>query len=686
MSSDEKCIQTVRGLSVDIVQKANSGHPGMPLGCAPFAHVLWSDVMKYSPTEPQWFDRDRFVLSNGHGCALLYAMLHVTGYDLSMDDCKLFRQLDSKCPGHPESFVTAGVEVCTGPLGQGISNAVGLAMGEKHLAAVYNKPDHEIIDHCTYVICGDGCLQEGVASEASSLAGHWGLGKLLVIYDDNHITIDGDTNLSFTEDVTKRYEAYGWHTITIEVPGWEDAKGSCNVGPLREAIKAAKAVTDKPSMIKVRTMIGVGAPNAGSHSVHGAPLGKNMEATKKALGLNPEKTFDVEDDVYAHYDNKAAGKTLVEEWNAKMAKYTSAFPAESAELNRRIAGGLPTDWKEKFPTYEDGTQKATRQYSQDCLKAMGGFPEMVGGSADLAPSNLTEPGGGDSGDFQKGTPSGRYVRFGIREHGMAAICNGLAAHGGFLPYCATFFNFMGYALGASRLSALSRFRVLYIMTHDSIGLGEDGPTHQPVEMGISMRAMPNMNTWRPADGRETVASYQSAIENMHTPSTLCFSRQKVPCLVGSSVENALKGGYVLSTHGGDKPELVIVSTGTEVCICVEAAVKLAAAGKCVSIVSMPCTEIFDAQDKAYKMSVFPAGIPVMAVEAWAAHGWERYSHTQLCMRGYGASGPLKSVYEKFGFTPDIISAESEKVISFYKGKPVTHLMDGPDMFQAVYKH
>jgi transketolase len=670
MASDEKCIQDVRALSADIVQKANSGHPGMPLGCAPFAHVLWKDFMKYSPTEPEWFNRDRFVLSNGHGCALLYAMLHLSGYDVSMDDCKAFRQMDSKCPGHPESFVTAGVEVCTGPLGQGISNAVGLAMGEKHLAAVYNKPGHEIIDHTTYVICGDGCLQEGVSCEASSLAGHWGLGKLIVIYDDNHITIDGDTDLSFTEDVCKRYEAYNWHTITIETPGWEDAKGSTNVDPLREAIKAAQAVTDKPTMIKVRTMIGVGAPNAGSHSVHGAPLGKNMEATKVALGKDPASSFDVADDVYAQYDNKEAGAKLVADWNGQMAKYAEAYPAEHAELTRRINGELPALWKEKFPTYEDGTVKATRQYSQDCLKALGSFPEMVGGSADLAPSNLTEPGGGDSGDFQKDTPKGRYVRFGIREHAMAAICNGLAAHGGFLPYCATFFNFMGYALGAARLSALSRFRVLYIMTHDSIGLGEDGPTHQPVEMGISMRAMPNMHTWRPADGRETVASYQSAISNMTTPSTLCFSRQKVPVLVGSSVEGALKGAYTLNTYGGDKPDLVIVSTGTEVHICVEAAEKLAAAGKCVSIVSAPCLEIFDTQDKAYKFEVFPAGIPVMAVEAWATHGWEKYSHTQVAMRGYGASGPLKAVYEKFGFTGDILAAESQKVIDFYKVRKV----------------
>jgi transketolase len=532
---------------------------------------------------------------------------------------------------------------------------------------VYNKPGHNVIDHYTYVICGDGCLQEGVSSEASSLAGHWGLGKLIVIYDDNHITIDGDTNLSFTEDVIKRYESYNWHTITIETPGWEDAKGSCNVGPLREAIKAAQAVTDKPSMIKVRTMIGVGAPNAGSHSVHGAPLGKNMEGTKKALGKDPATTFEVAASTYAHYDRQEAGKALAADWDRQMVAYAEAYPSEAAELTRRIKGELPALWKEKLPTYEDGTVKATRQFSQDCLKALGGFPELVGGSADLAPSNLTEPGGGASGDFQKDTPAGRYVRFGVREHGMASICNGLAAHGGFLPYCATFFNFMGYCLGASRLSALSRFRVLYIMTHDSIGLGEDGPTHQPVEMGITMRAMPNMHTWRPADGRETVAAYQSAIEHLHTPSTLCFSRQNVPVLKGSSVEKALKGAYTLSTHGGgDKPDLIVVSTGTEVHICVEAAEVLAASGKCVAVVSAPCLELFDAQEKDYKFSVFPAGVPVMAVEAWAAHGWEKYSHAQVAMRGYGVSAPLKPVYEKFGFTKDIIAAESEKVINFYK--------------------
>eukprot|EP01050_Picozoa_sp_SAG11_P022912 SAG11_NODE_4456_length_1889_cov_1.653631_1_plen_504_part_10 len=504
MADEALCVNTVRALSADIVEKAKSGHPGAPMGCAPMAHTLWGGVMKYNPKDPAWPNRDRFILSNGHACALQYAMLHLTGYELSMDDLQAFRQIDSLTPGHPENFATPGVEVSTGPLGQGLSNAVGMAMAETHLAAVFNKEGFPIIDHSTYVICGDGCLQEGITSEACSLAGHWKLGKLIVLYDDNKIQIDGSTDLAFTEDVKMRYEAYGWQVI--ELPDGTD------LAAIKAAVAEAQAETSKPSMIKIRTRIGEGAPNkVGSHKVHGAPLGGDeMAAMKAALGL-PAEAFAVAPEVAEFYAGAgAAAASQAEEWAALLAKYVAAFPDEGAALQRILAGELPAGWEGAISSYEVGMKKATRQWSEMVLNEVGPvIPELIGGSADLTPSNLTYLK--DSFDYQADSPGGRYIRFGVREHAMAAICNGIAAHGGLVPYCATFLNFIGYALGAVRLSALSRFRVLYIMTHDSIGLGEDGPTHQPVEMLQSLRTMPNLYTFRPGDGNEVAGCYLQAL-------------------------------------------------------------------------------------------------------------------------------------------------------------------------------
>ena len=502
-SVDTTCIDTIRVLGADIVQKANSGHPGAPMGCAPMAHTLFGKTMRYAPSDPKWPNRDRFVLSNGHSCALLYTMLHLTGYERpTMADLKNFRQLNSVTAGHPENVLLDGVEVSTGPLGQGISNAVGLAIAEKHLGARFNKPGlAPLVDHSTFVICGDGCLQEGVSSEACSLAGHLKLGKLCVLYDDNDITIDGGTNLSFTEDVAKRFEAYGWHVQSV-------ADGnSTDTSALEAAIAAARAVTDNPSLIKVKTTIGLGSAKEGTHSVHGAPLGaEDLAQVKSRYGFDPEAKFVVPPAVSEFYGQMVAkGQAHVAEWNSVLAAYEAADPASTAEFKRRCcSGALPAGWKDALPRYTAGTSadKASRNYSQDVINALAPLlPELVGGSADLTPSNKTNFKG--CVDFQHGTPAGRYLRFGVREHGMAAVCNGLAAHGGILPYCATFLTFVGYALGAIRVTALSHFRVLYVMTHDSIGLGEDGPTHQPIETLASLRSMPNHLVIRPADGNET---------------------------------------------------------------------------------------------------------------------------------------------------------------------------------------
>jgi len=666
-----QCINTVRCLSADMVEAANSGHPGAPLGCAPMAHVLFGEHMKHNPADPTWFDRDRFVLSNGHACALQYSMLHLTGYPLSIEDCKAFRQIDSLTPGHPENFCTPGVDVSTGPLGQGLSNAVGLALAEAHLAATFNKPGHTIIDHYTYVICGDGCLQEGVTSEACSLAGHLGLGKLICLYDDNKITIDGDTSLSFTEDVKMRYEAYGWQVLEVEFGTDPDS--------ISAKVDEAKQCTDKPTMIKIRTVIGEGCPSKqGSHKVHGAPLGKAGCAEMKAhLGLNPEATFQVPPEVAEYYDAvKAKGAAKQAAWTKALEAYCVSFPKEASELNRRIEGKLPLGWEAAgVPTYTVADKaRATREWSQLSINALASvLPELVGGSADLTPSNLTQPPG--AVDFQRDTPMGRYIRFGVREHGMAAICNGIAAHTGLIPYCATFFNFAGYALGAMRVTALSRFRVIYVMTHDSIGLGEDGPTHQPVEMLESLRAMPNMYVFRPCDGNETSGSYACAVEKVDAPSVLTLSRQGMPVQQGSSAAAVAKGAYVLDASVMATPQLIIVATGSEMPLAMEA--KAAMSDVQVRIVSMPCQELFEEQPVEYQLAVFPEGVPVLSVEAAGTRGWERYAHLSVGMTRYGASGPSKAVYSKFGFTKENLVTQAKELMTFYGCTPAPSLINRP---------
>nr|CCA14012.1 transketolase putative [Albugo laibachii Nc14] len=676
-TGEDLCINTVRMLSADQPSAGKSGHPGAPMGCAPMAHVLFGKTMKFNPKNPLWSNRDRFVLSNGHACALQYSMLHLTGYDVSLDDLKAFRQFGSKCPGHPENFCTPGVEVSTGPLGQGISNAVGLAMAEKHLAAEFNRDDLRIVDHFTYVITGDGCLQEGVSSEASSLAGHLGLGKLIVLYDDNKITIDGHTDLSFTEDVGKRYEAYGWHVQVVE-------DGDRDHEAINKAIAEAKKETKKPSLIKVRTTIGYGSLNENTHGVHGAPLKPEDSAqAKERFGLNRDESFHIPDQVKTYYDKSLEGEELESKWNDLFNQYKAEFPELAHEYLRRFERKLPVDWKKHLPSFTSKDKAmATRQVSEIVLNACAtALPELMGGSADLTPSNLTKLA--MSGDFQKDTPLGRYIRFGVREHGMASISNGIFAHGGLRPFCATFYNFIGYALGAVRLSALSQFGVIYIATHDSIFLGEDGPTHQPIEMNASLRAMPNMHVYRPADGNETVGAYICALENFKQPSVLALTRQGLPQLAGSSVESVAKGGYVLQefvngslvSKVSEKLDLVLVASGSEVALAVEAASLLK--GSKVRVVSMPCLDTFNEQALEYKKQVLGENIPVMSVEASATFGWSEYSHAQFGLDRFGASATIAQLKDRFGFNAKSVVEEAQKLCTFYQGRDAPCLFDRP---------
>mmetsp|Transcript_21382 Transcript_21382/g.50644 ORF Transcript_21382/g.50644 Transcript_21382/m.50644 type:complete len:686 (-) Transcript_21382:275-2332(-) len=675
MDLEQECINTIRATAIDMVQAANSGHPGAPMGLAPVAYVLWKEIMKYSSSNPDWINRDRFVLSNGHACALQYTMLHLTGYENSkLEDLKAFRQLGSTTPGHPENFVTAGVEVSTGPLGQGISNAVGMAMAETQMAALYNTEEHKIFDNFTYVVCGDGCLQEGVSCEASSLAGHLQLGKLIVLYDDNNITIDGDTTLSFTEDVAKRYEAYNWHVQKV-------ADGT-KTEDLRKAIAEAQSVTDKPSMICVKTVIGEGSPSkAGSASCHGSPLGaEEVVATKKAYGLpHPEKTFEISDAVKGVFEEAAKkGEAARTEWQAVWDAYATANPEKAKEIKRRFAGELPDDVFELMPKFVVGEDKdqATRKHSQACLNAIfPKLPELVGGSADLTPSNCTFAKG--ASDYQHSSPEGRYIRFGVREHAMGAVCNGLFAYGAFRPYCATFVTFVGYCMGSVRLSALSRMGVIYVFSHDSIGIGEDGPTHQPIEQFEQIRSMPNIHLWRPADMDEMVASYQCAVQHRHTPSFIICSRSNVKGQFGSSAEKAMKGAYTL-IESAETPALIIISTGQEIGFCADAVEKLVAAGIPTALVSMPCQDVFLQQSQEYQASVLPGHIPTLSVEASSVHGWHRFSHAQVGIDNmFGASGNGNALFEHYGFTPENIANKGMALVEFYKGKTVPNLRDVP---------
>lgn len=660
-SVEELCINSIRFLAIDAVQKANSGHPGLPMGAAPMAFVLWDRFLRFNPKNPAWFNRDRFVLSAGHGCMLQYALMYLTGSDVvTLDEIKNFRQWGSRTPGHPENFETPGVEVTTGPLGQGIANGVGLAMAEAHLAARFNKPDAKIVDHYTYVILGDGCNMEGVSGEACSLAGHLGLGKLIALYDDNHISIDGSTDIAFTEDVGKRFEAYGWHVIHVK-------EGNTDLEAIAKAIAEAKAVTDKPSLIKVTTIIGYGSPNkANTAGVHGAALGPDeVKLTRENLGWHYDP-FVVPDEALNHLRKAVErGSSAEAEWQQTMATYRTKYPQEAALFESFLSGKLPEGWDKALPTYTPADKGvATRKHSENCINALAKvLPQLIGGSADLTHSNLTEIKG--EGNFLKGQYQNRNLRFGVREHGMGAICNGLALHNsGLIPYCATFLVFADYMRAAMRIAALAEIGVIYVMTHDSIGLGEDGPTHQPVETIASLRVIPNMLVFRPADGNESSGAYKVAVENRKRPSVMAMSRQNLPNLQGSSIEATAKGGYTLSDDGGT-PDIILIGTGSEVQLCVNAAEQLRAAGKKVRVVSMPCCELFDEQDEAYKQSVLPKGAKKLAVEAGSTFGWARYvgdSGAVIGIDRFGASAPGDLCMEKFGFTVDNVLAKAKELL------------------------
>ncbi len=663
VSIDTLCVNSIRFLAIDAVNKSNSGHPGLPMGAAPMAYALWDRVLKHNPKNPQWFNRDRFVLSAGHGCMLLYALLHLSGYDsVTIEDIQQFRQWGSRTPGHPETFETPGVEVTTGPLGQGIANAVGLAIAEAHLAAKFNKPEVQLVDHYTYVIMGDGCHQEGISSEAASLAGHLGLGKLIALYDDNHITIDGNTNVSFTEDVLNRYEAYGWHVQHV-------ADGNTDVDGIAKAIEAAKAVTDRPSMIKVTTTIGYGSPNkSGTAGVHGAALGAEEAAlTRQALDWS-YGPFEVPQESYDQWRQAIPrGAAAEAEWNAALATYRAQYPAEAAQFERQLRGELPQGWDANLASFTpEDKGLATRMHSYNALNAFGpNLPELIGGSADLTHSNLTDIKGEKS--FQKGAEANRYLHFGVREHAMAAILNGLAYHGsGLIPYGGTFAVFAGYMVGAMRLSALSELGVIYVLTHDSIGLGEDGPTHQPIETLASLRALPNLLVIRPGDGNETSGAYQVAINNRKRPTVLFLSRQAMANQANSTAAAVAKGGYVLEDSTGT-PELILIGSGTELELCTKAAAELRAAGKNVRVVSMPCVELFEEQDAAYRESVLPASVRKrLVVEASSSYGWHKYSGFDgdtVSIDRYGASAPGPLLMEKFGFTVANVVAKANALLA-----------------------
>lgn len=661
-SLEALCVNSIRFLAIDAVEKANSGHPGLPMGAAPMAYVLWDKFMRFNPKNPNWFNRDRFVLSAGHGCMLQYALLYLTGYDsVTLDDIKQFRQWESTTPGHPENFETPGVEVTTGPLGQGICNAVGLAMAEAHLAARFNKSDSTVVDHYTYVILGDGCNMEGVSGEACSLAGHLGLGKLVALYDDNHISIDGSTDIAFTEDVSKRFEAYGWHVLHVE-------NGNTDLEAIAQAIEDAKAVTDKPTMIKVTTTIGYGSPNkSDTAGVHGAPLGTDeISLTRESLGWTCSD-FEVPEDALNHMRQAVErGASYQAEWEETLAAYRTKYPEEAALFERMLSGKLPEGWADALPSYSTADKAiATRKTSEATLNALAlVLPELVGGSADLAKSNNTLMK--ISGDFQKGAYENRNLRFGVREHGMGAICNGIALHNsGLIPYCATFLVFADYMRAAIRLSALSQAGVIYVMTHDSIGLGEDGPTHQPVETIASLRAIPNLTVIRPADGKETSGAYKVAVASRKTPTLMAFSRQNLPHLAGTSIDGVAKGAYPVSDCDGT-PDIILIGTGSEVSLCIEAAEQLTASGKKVRVVSMPSWELFDAQDAAYQESVLPKAVTKrLAVEAGIGMGWCRYvgaAGDVVSVERFGASAPGKTIMKEFGYTVENVVARASALL------------------------
>ncbi len=664
MPARKDLANAIRALSMDAVQKAKSGHPGAPMGMADIAEVLWNDYLVHNPANPGWLNRDRFVLSNGHGSMLIYSLLHLTGYDLSIDDLKNFRQLHSKTPGHPEYGYAPGVETTTGPLGQGIANAVGMAIAEKTLAAQFNREGHDIVDHYTYVFLGDGCLMEGISHEVCSLAGTLNLGKLVVFYDDNGISIDGEVEGWFTDDTPKRFESYGWQVLA-NVDGHDS-------DAIKGAIEQARAETSKPTLICCKTIIGFGSPNKqGKEECHGAPLGDDEIAlTREKLGW-PHAAFEIPGDISDAWNATAKGSDAEATWQTRFDAYQSAHPALAAELLRRLAGELPADFAEKADAYVAQCQAsaekiASRKASQNAIEAFGAqLPELLGGSADLAGSNLTLWSG--SKGIQDDT-AGNYVHYGVREFGMTAIMNGIALHGGFIPYGATFLVFMEYARNAVRMSALMKQRAIHVYTHDSIGLGEDGPTHQPIEQIANLRLTPNLNTWRPCDTVESAVAWKSALEKQDGPSALIFSRQGLPCQPRNEqqVADIARGGYILSDSDGT-PDLIIIATGSEVALAQSAAEQLRGNGRQVRVVSMPATEVFDAQDAAYKQAVLPVEVSArIAVEAGIEDFWYKYVGLDgrvVGMSTFGESAPAELLFEEFGFTTENIVAVADELLA-----------------------
>ena len=661
---DRLAIDTIRTLSMDAVQKANSGHPGAPMGAAPMAYVLWTRYLRHAPTRPDWPDRDRFVLSAGHASMLLYSLLHLTGYDLPLSELQQFRQWGSQTPGHPEYGLTPGVEATTGPLGQGVANAVGMTIAERHLAAEFNRTEHTIVDHRTFVICSDGDLQEGIAAEAASLAGHLRLGKLTMLYDDNHVQLDGPTSMAFSEDVPARFDAYGWHTSRVQDGNDIEAIDAA----IQEAID-----DDRPSLIAVRTHIGYGSPNKqDSQKAHGSPLGPDeVRLVKLAYGWDPDKTFYVPDEAAALFSRAIPrGEQLAGDWEARLDRYRAAFPTEAAELSRRLDGDLRPGATDGLKTYAVGEDLATRQASQAAIQVLAEtVPELFGGSADLSESNLTDIKGG--GDFEADNPAGRNLRFGVREHAMGGICNGIAYHGGFIPYAGTFLNFSDYMRGSVRLAALAGLHVIYVWTHDSVGLGEDGPTHQPVEHYAALRAMPNLWFVRPGDANETSAAWALAVTRRNGPVALSLTRQKLTTLaetVGRARDGVARGGYILreSSGGPESIDLLLIATGSELPLAAAAADLLTAEGVRTRVVSMPCWELFELQPAEYRNEVLPPAVRKrVTVEAGVSLGWERYAGDEGAIVGidhFGASAPAPTIFEHFGFTPERVADVGRRVV------------------------
>ncbi|MBA7847465.1 transketolase [Klebsiella sp. RHBSTW-00484] len=664
MSSRKTLANAIRMLSVDAVQRANSGHPGAPMGMADIAEVLWRDFLNHNPTNPAWANRDRFMLSNGHGSMLIYSLLYLTGYDLPMDELKNFRQLHSKTPGHPEVGYTPGVETTTGPLGQGIANAVGMAIAEKTLAAQFNRPGHEIVDHFTYVFMGDGCMMEGISHEVCSLAGTLKLGKLVAFYDDNGISIDGHVEGWFTDDTAKRFEAYGWHVVR-GVDGHDPES-------IRAAIDVAKSITSMPTLIICKTVIGFGSPQkAGTHEVHGAPLGEDeVAATREALGW-PHPPFVIPSEIAAQWDARKSGQAKEAAWNEKFAAYAQAFPELAGEYTRRIKGQLPADFASKAQAFIEKLQAkpakiASRKASQNAIEAFGPWlPEFLGGSADLAPSNLTLWSGSKAINEDS---AGNYIHYGVREFGMTAIANGIALHGGFLPYTSTFLMFVEYARNAVRMAALMKQRQVMVYTHDSIGLGEDGPTHQPVEQIASLRLTPNLSTWRPCDQVESAVAWKYGVERQDGPTALIFSRQNLTQQerTWQQVQDIARGGYVLKDCDG-QPQLILIATGSEVELAVAAWQQLMTEGVKARVVSMPSTDVFDKQDAAYRDAVLPQAVSArIAVEAGIADYWFKYvglNGAIIGMQSYGESAPAEQLYQEFGITVEAMLQQAKALLA-----------------------